>query len=68
MIAEMQPIFSLDEAGRFLRMKKPSLRARIRRGQIPAHRIGRNLLIWADDLRRFVDRNGRQPHGGFAKR
>jgi excisionase family DNA binding protein len=46
---------STEEAAIYLCLSPPALRARVRRGTVPAHRDGRRLLYHRDELDRSVD-------------
>ena len=64
-VPQPDPWMTTIEAARYLRLSPEALRARVRRGTIPAHRDGQRLLFHRDELDRHVgwhgDHNGRYP-------
>ena len=62
-----QGVYNLDEAGKLLRQSKWSVRKKLREGRIPGHRVGHEVLIFGSDLRDYIQRQDRQPSGGFVK-
>ena len=62
-IAHRDPWLTTLEAAQYLRLSPEALRARARRGTIPAHRDGQRLLFHREELDqclgRHDDRNGR---------
>jgi excisionase family DNA binding protein len=62
-IPQVDPWMTTLEAAQYLRLSPEALRARVRRGTIPAHRDGQRLLFHRDELDQHVgwrgDRNGR---------
>ncbi len=58
------PWLTTTEAAHYLRLTPEALRARVRRGTVPAHRDEHRLLFDRDELDRHVrhdDQNGRYP-------
>jgi excisionase family DNA binding protein len=62
-VPQPDPWMTTLEAAQYLRLSPEALRARVRRGTIPAHRDGHRLLFHRDELDQHVgwhsDRNGR---------
>jgi excisionase family DNA binding protein len=50
-----QAVFTYDEAAKWLRISKNSLRNRVDEGDIKPIRFGRSVRFSADELKRFVD-------------
>jgi excisionase family DNA binding protein len=50
-----QGLYRVHQAARLLGLTEPALRQAIARGQVPAHRIGRRVVVRASDLQRLID-------------
>ena len=57
----LEPVLTVDEAARFLRVNSKTLREAIRAGDVPARRVGRRVLILRDVLLEWFKSNGSVP-------
>ena len=67
MIIEPNGVYNYDETAELLRQSKWSVRKKVRDGEIPGHRVGAKILIFGEDIRDYIQKQGRKPRGGFAK-
>lgn len=51
-------LYRVHEAARLLGWTEPAVRQAIARGELPAHRIGRRVVIRVADLERLIAGNG----------
>jgi excisionase family DNA binding protein len=54
----LEPVLTVDEAARFLRVNTKTLYESIRAGDVPAKRVGRRVLILRDALLDWLKSDG----------
>jgi excisionase family DNA binding protein len=59
-VTQPDPWMTTIEAARYLRLSPEALRARVRRGTIPAHRDGDRWLFHCDELDEYLGWHGDQ--------
>ncbi len=57
METNLEPILTVPEVSRYLKLSKSKVYYLIQKGQIPYLRIGRNVRIRESDLKKWVDAN-----------
>ncbi len=61
MLADCPPVLTVAEVARLLRISLNSTYLAIQRGELPAARVGRRLLIARDTLERFLTAEPKGP-------
>jgi excisionase family DNA binding protein len=55
----LEPVLTVDEAARFLRVNRKTLYEGVKAGEVPARRVGRRVVILRDALLDWLRTNGR---------
>ena len=61
METNLEPILTIPEVARYLKLSKSKVYIMVQRGLIPHLRIGRNVRIKETDLDKWLEKNSVQP-------
>lgn len=58
---ELRPMLTMEDVQKILKVSRATLERRVRRGEIPAYKIGRNVRFKAQDIEQYIQSKQIQP-------